>query len=64
MLAELGHEADHTTARVLQDEFGDVPRSDEADGRAISFPAFCASSQRSRTSRRSCLVANLPPRES
>ena len=40
MLVELGHEADHTTARVLQDEFGDVPRSDEADGRAISFPAF------------------------
>ena len=41
MLVELGHEADHTTARVLKDEFGDVPRSgEEADGRAISFPAF------------------------
>ena len=34
MLLELGHEADHTIARALQDEFGDVSHG------GISFSAF------------------------
>ena len=40
MIVELGHEADHSRARALLEEFGDVSRGDGADGRSISFPAF------------------------
>ena len=40
MIAELGHEADHSRAHALQEEFGDVLRGDGADGRSVSFPAF------------------------
>lgn len=40
MIVELGHEADHSRARALQEEFGDVSRGDGADGRSVSFSAF------------------------
>ena len=40
MIAELGHEADHSRAHATQEEFGDVLRGDDADGRSVSFPAF------------------------
>ena len=40
MIVELGHKADHSRARALQEEFGDVSRDDGADGRSVSFSAF------------------------
>ena len=40
VIVELGHEADHSRALALQEEFGDVSRGDGADGRTVSFPAF------------------------
>ena len=39
MVVELGHEADHSRARTLQEEFSDVSRGNSAAGRSVSFPA-------------------------
>lgn len=40
LLVELGRNADHSSARTLQTEFGDVARHDSKEGRSISFDAF------------------------
>lgn len=43
LVVELGHDADHESARALLQEFGDVSRgevADEQQQRAVSFDAF------------------------